>query len=227
MTTIFPEMIKCAVCGESSEHATIGSTNKFGAMDLDTRPPEMMRSTISIWVQACPSCGYCWKDISECSEKTPEMVRSPAYRRQLENHQLPELANAFVCSSLIDEMHGQYARAGWDYIHAAWACDDSGSVISAKECRIKAVALLEKAKEKHQSFAAAAGGSEALITDLLRRSELFVKALEICKKGLSSSKTDDVILEILRFQKTLILKKDTACHTVSERFITEHGDKIK
>jgi hypothetical protein len=221
MTTIFPEMIKCAVCGEISEHASIGSTNTFGSMDLDTRPPEMMRSTIDTWIMACPSCGYCSMDISECTGKSPEIVRSPTYRQQLQNSQFSELANAFLCSSLIKEIAGQYAAAGWNTIHAAWACDDSGSVMSARECRKKAVTLLQQATEKRQSFAAAAGGSEALMTDLLRRSELFVKALRICDEGLSNNKTEALFLDILRYQKTLILNKDTACHTVSERLISK------
>jgi len=216
MTTVFKEIIQCAVCGERSEHYTIGSTNSFGPMDLDSRPPEMMRSTISMWIMVCPSCGYCSMDISKCTEKSAEVVRSRAYQRQLKNPRLPETANAFLCSSIIEGHAGQYARAGWDTIHAAWVCDDSGSALGTRECRKKAVILLEKAKEKGQSFAAAAGGSEALLTDLLRRSELFVKALKICDEGLSNTKTGSTFLEILRFQKTLILNKDTACHTVSE-----------
>jgi hypothetical protein len=217
MTTMIKEIIQCAVCGEKSEHFTVGSTNTSGSMDLDTRPPEMMRSTISMWIMVCPSCGYCSMDISKCTEKSRELVRSPAYQRQLKNPQFPDTANAFLCSSLIKEPAGQYARAGWESIHAAWVCDDSGSVLSARECRKKAVVLLQKAKEKGQSFAAAAGGSEALLTDLLRRSELFVQATKICNEGLNNSKTEAIFLEILRLQKALILKKDTACHTVSER----------
>ncbi len=218
MTTVFKELIKCAICGASSEHFYVGSTNTFGSMDLDTRPPEMMRSTISMWIMACPSCGYCSMDISECTEKSPEVVHSRAYQRQFKNPQFPDSANAFLCSSLIKELAGQHARAGWDSIHAAWVCDDEGSDISARACRKKAVVLLQKAREKGQSFAAADGGSEALITDLLRRSGLFIKALKICTEGLSNHRTDAIFLDILRFQKTLILMKDTACHTVSERF---------
>ena len=217
MTTVLKEIIQCAVCGERSEHFTVGSTNTFGWMDLDTRPPEMMRSTINMWIMVCPSCGYCSMDISKCAEKSPELVRSPAYQRQLKNPQFPDTANAFLCSSLIKELAGQDAMAGWDSIHAAWVCDDAGSDISARACRKKAVVLLQKAREKGQSFAAADGGSEALITDLLRRSGLFIKALKICNEGLRNHRTDAIFLDLLRFQKTLILKKDTACHTVAER----------
>ena len=45
MTTIFGEEVTCAVCGSKQTVQEIGSTNTFGAMDLDTRPPEMQRSS--------------------------------------------------------------------------------------------------------------------------------------------------------------------------------------
>jgi len=111
MTTMFKEIIQCAVCAERSEHFTVGSTNTSGSVDLDTRPPEMMRSTISMWIMVCPSCGYCSMDISKCSDKSPELVRSPAYQRQLKNPQFPDTANAFLCSLMIKELAGQYAKA--------------------------------------------------------------------------------------------------------------------
>lgn len=38
---------KCAVCGKESEQITLASTNTFGSPDLDLRPPEMKRSTMS------------------------------------------------------------------------------------------------------------------------------------------------------------------------------------
>jgi len=41
MTTIHQEQVSCAVCGSAQMVMELGSTNAFGAMDLDTRPPEM------------------------------------------------------------------------------------------------------------------------------------------------------------------------------------------
>ena len=68
MTTLDEAKKKCAVCGKISAHFEVTSTNTFGAPDLDTRPPEMMRSTMDMWVQECPSCGY----LSGGSEKLRE-----------------------------------------------------------------------------------------------------------------------------------------------------------
>ncbi len=41
MTTVFPQTVKCSVCGAENEIMVVGSTNAFGPTDLDTRPPEM------------------------------------------------------------------------------------------------------------------------------------------------------------------------------------------
>ena len=46
MTTLVTEERKCVLCGKTNKHEIWISTNGFGAADLDTRPPEMMRSTI-------------------------------------------------------------------------------------------------------------------------------------------------------------------------------------
>ena len=47
MTTVFPQTVRCSVCGAENEMMVVASTNTFGGtMDLDTRPPEMKRSTM-------------------------------------------------------------------------------------------------------------------------------------------------------------------------------------
>lgn len=51
MTTIYSEAVKCPYCNTKVEITHLGSTNAFGAMDLDTRPPEMQRSTILIEIK--------------------------------------------------------------------------------------------------------------------------------------------------------------------------------
>lgn len=215
MTTIYREEKKCAVCGKTSMYMGIASTNAFGSPDLDTRPPEMERSTINMWVQTCPSCGYCAPDISERIEKSSEVVHSDSYQQQLNNQEFPELANAFLCFSLIQESTDEYASAGWACIHAAWSCDDTGSDAGAQKCRKKAVSLLQKAKENGQKFAEEAGVEEAIMVDLLRRLSQFELALRICDDGLKK-KPERIILDILQFQKVLIGKSDVACHIIAE-----------
>lgn len=124
MTTLYHEKKRCAVCGAQHEYTSIGSTNAFGSPDLDTRPPEMQRSTIFAWVQRCPKCGFCASNISKASDQAISVIRSEAYHEQLSDPSMPELANSFLCKSIIDETAGDYGSAAWSLIHAAWVCDD-------------------------------------------------------------------------------------------------------
>lgn len=121
MTTMYNEVVRCAVCGSDSEFAALGSTNRFGSPDLVTRPPEMERSTLFVWIQRCPQCGYCAPDLSEAPNQADQLVNGPAYKRQLSDSRFPKLANTFLCSALIQESSCQYAAAAWAHVHAAWA----------------------------------------------------------------------------------------------------------
>ncbi|HON06538.1 MAG TPA: hypothetical protein PLW02_00390 [Verrucomicrobiota bacterium] len=205
----------------------------------------MARSTIKMWVQSCPYCGYCAPDISESIDKASEIIHSSDYKAQLKNQKFPELANKFLCYGMIEENAGNYAKAGKAYVHAAWVCDDNSAISdtryrirygcdenshledknvipeksspdpNARECRMKAVAMFKKAKEYTQSFAAEPLGEFILMIDLLRRSGEFEQAMKLCDE-VFREKTEKIISDIVRFEKTLINKSDIACHTVAE-----------
>jgi len=86
-------------CAEKSFHMGIGSTNSFGAPDLDTRPPEMQRSTIYHWTQRCPSCGYCAADILKDTENIRELVQKTEYRNIVKNNEISETGASFLAFS--------------------------------------------------------------------------------------------------------------------------------
>lgn len=184
MTTLYEENARCAVCGYEAEYNGIGSTNSFGSPDLDTRPPEMQRSTMFAWVQRCPECGYCASDVSKAPSQSAALVRTPEYARQLYDLTFPELANSFLCKALIDESSGDYAAAAWALIHAAWACDDDARPKPARTCRSKAAAMIEKALGSGQQFAEQDGADTAIQVDLLRRAGRLTEARRlIAAKG--------------------------------------------
>ncbi len=215
MTTFHAITKKCYACNKASTHEEISSTITFCSPDLDTRPPEMKRPTIEMWVQMCPSCGYSSADISEGNEKVLDVINTDSYQEQINSPEYPKLANAFLCFSLIQENNCEYMGAEWSSVHAAWVCDDADYETSAQKCRMRAVSLFRKAKENNQKFAEQDGVEEVIIVDLLRRSCQFELAFSICDEGLKK-KPEEIISDILQSQKMLIKNKDTACHRIED-----------
>ena len=215
MTTHFHAHARCAVCGTETEYTEIGSTNSFGSPDLDTRPPEMTRSTIFAWVQRCPKCGFCAADVSKATPRAAALVCGPAYTCQLADSIYPELANSFLCKALIEEDSQDYATAVWSLIHAAWACDDAQRDDPAKTCRSKAANMIKKVLLGGQQLTDQPGAQTAIQVDLLRRAGRLDDARQlVLSQGPAIS--EDIILKILAYQDNLIDSGDQSCHTISE-----------
>ena len=118
----------CYICQNISTHMILASTNRFGAPDLDLRPPEMERSTMSWWIQECPYCGYVASDISCATTVTEEWLKSEAYR-SCENVTFKfALAEKFYKQYLIAIQEGKHRTAFYADLHAAWVCDDAHDI---------------------------------------------------------------------------------------------------
>jgi hypothetical protein len=215
MTTYAEQEKTCFICGEINVYKAIASTNRFGHSDLDTRPPEMERSTIHCWIQRCPSCSYCAPDISNGPEIATKVVKSDAYLKQRDDSSYPELANKFLCWAIIKEAKGDTGGAGWTAVQAAWACDDADEESAANESRRRAVSLFEKARSNGSSFANGSGVQEAILADLLRRSGQFDKVETVCQTGLEEG-PEAMVKIILHFQQSLARRKDADCYTIAE-----------
>lgn len=215
MTTLYKQSLRCSVCGTETEQTGIGSTNTFGSPDLDTRPPEMKRSTIHAWVQCCSGCGACADDLSKVDESARDVVKRPDYAAQLRNSEFPELANFFICKSMIDEYGGKFASATWALIHAAWACDDAKSTAQAVSCRRRAAAMLRKAEANGQEVTQQPGASTAILVDLLRRAAALDEAAGVVDQA-GESFSEEIFAQMLNYQKELIEAGDLDCHTIAE-----------
>ncbi len=180
MTTIFTRTIHCAVCGAPNDVTLIGSTNTMGPPDLDTRPAEMQRSTMPLWLQECGGCGFIARDLQRPHAGTDERLRSEAYKAQ-RHAEYPELANRFLCAAML--LEGTWATAGafWNVMAAAWACDDAGRDDLAQRCRLKAIELHAASTEP---IAKQDGVSDLVLADLLRRTSQFEKVADVVRRGL-------------------------------------------
>jgi hypothetical protein len=175
--------------------------------DLDTRPGEMMRSTIHLWVVECPHCGYAAPDIEEAPENVAKIVQSAPYLA---------LQGPFLRHSHILEQLGHFAEAGWTALHGAWLADDAGDEEAAKACRSLAVVLWQRGKAARQNFMNDPHEEFALVTDVCRRLGAFDEALTTARAGLEGENIPPLIEDILRLELTLIQQRDTTRHTLAE-----------
>ncbi len=199
---------KCALCSADSRQIVITSTNRFGLPDLDTRPPEMMRSTMPHWIQKCPHCGYVSSSISKPAAISLNDLKSNSYT---ECDNIPfksQLAADFYRRHLICLLENNQKGAMWALIHAAWASDDKRDDDSAIICRKKALEQLEELKDINNQI------EYILIkADLLRRSEQFGRLLDEYRDFHSSDKAAETIIQ---FQIKKSKMHDACSYTVSE-----------
>lgn len=215
MTTFFDMDITCCICGKTQKQQVLMSTNAFGSPDLDSRPPEMQRSTIDHWVQRCPSCGYCARDLSQCDPDIESIIKSSAYQSILQDSSLPSLAASFMAVSYQKQQVEKFSESAWAAIHAAWVCDDKDDRGGAKNCRLEAITMINKGKTLSQNLIKQAGGSELITIDLMRRAEMFEEALQLAEETITKD-IEETIIKIIQFQIKLIHAKDTQTYTQSQ-----------
>jgi hypothetical protein len=209
---MYREDVRCRNCGKSSEQTILTSTNAFGSPDLDLRPPEMQRSTMRIWLQLCPHCGFCAPDLAK-TEGDRSVIDSAEYRAVLANQRFPELARRFLARALVLK-DADPAGAAHSCLCAAWACDDAGLDALAVECRLGAAIGLEQLKPFEDSDSGLTPG--AILVDVLRRAGRFQQAASECEFLLANRSATGVLKQVLEFQRRLIVASDRAIHTVAE-----------
>jgi hypothetical protein len=217
VTTHFESEVTCAVCGSEQTVTVVGSTNAVGPMDLDTRPPEMKRSTLHAWVHECEECGYVAADLGDAAEARQTAPLWHAYLSELNRADRPRVANRFVCRSLFDEAAGEYAAAGWRRLHAAWACDDAGRADDAREQRLAALECFERARAAGQRILQSViGGDALLLADIARRAGDFGRAAAYVAAGLAQAEVPARVTKLLLLERRLIEMRDASRHSVDE-----------
>lgn len=215
MTIINPEEIKCANCGNESEHLTLTSTNQFGSPDLDLRPAPMARDTMYQWVLICPECGYASSDISEIDNEAMEIIRSDAYQQLRNKEDVQELSLRFeLCAYLNDEM-GNADLAAEDYLRAAWDADDNENNVRAKEMRQKAASCFTETINEMNPDDPDIVPTKTRLSDVFRRSEQWDKAIALADDVLSIA-SDETIVAVAKFERTLASNKDGRCYKIED-----------
>ena len=220
MTTMFPEEVPCGNCGKNFTIQVLGSTNSFGSPDLDTRSAPMERYTINTWVNRCPHCGYCSRNITESTAKTKAIIEGDEYREQLSDKRFSDLVNDFLCEAILAREQPDSGNQFWALLSAAWACDDDANVKGANTCREMASEVALKCQADGAQYAPDAASEAALLVDILRRSGKFEEARKVINDSISAI-DHDVVKAILVFQGQLMDRNDRACHTIDEAMGSE------
>lgn len=214
MTTMFQKTVTCAHCQAENNVSEIGSTNAFGSMDLDMRPPPMERDTLDMLIHRCQTCGYCAPDLEEHAGHK-DLLDSPGYRAILDDGRYPDLARTYLAHALIAESAGDLVAAALAQRSAAWVCDDQGADMadSARCCRIAVLRLLESLHQADQTFTDDRVSDSILELDLLRRAGQFDETRQRASALLQTA-LPDILRSISAFQLELAGSRDGACYRV-------------
>ena len=208
---------KCSVCGEESSQIVMASTNTFGGTpDLDLRPAEMMRSTMSWWIQECPHCGYISESLDDESIVSQEWLKRETFTSCGGRKFLSKLAARFYKYYMINVEDDNETDAFYAALHAAWACDDEDEHENAIHCRQCALTELEK-------IVATQNPPEDMVvvkTDLLRRTNQFDTLIA---EYTGRTFTNDLLNKIVAFQIDKAQQQDTRCYRIEDVVGTEKG----
>jgi len=217
MTAIITVVTECSLCGQISPQTLVGATETLGMPDLDTRPPESLRSTLPFWVKRCPHCGYCARDIDREYPLAAQVIRRPDYAALLRKRTLPQSARSFLAWAMIQEANAEFLGAGWSALHAAWACDDAGKDAAALHCRRRALLHFEQARQGGKPLPGFedAGAEEIFLADVYRRASQFDQAITVCRRGLDKHPAP-VVARTLEHEIILAAGSDPSSHSLSE-----------
>ncbi len=216
MTMLMEERVTCAVCGAPVDVMMQASTSAFGAMDLDTRPPEMARSTLPEQIHACPECGYRSPGLEAIAGvDLPAAVRSPEYLRMLADDRFPPLARDFLAFRHVCTTAGQARDALWATLSAVWVCDDTQSTAGAATLRDEARGWLDHLHAEGQTFSGSHDHDELLALDLARRTGRFDDVVTRADE-LVERLGDGLERQIAAFQRSRAGHKDSRTYTVED-----------
>jgi len=159
-----------------------------------------------------------------------ELVNSVEYKQQLSNPHYPEPANAYLCLAMLKEKAVDYSSAGWAALRAAWVCDDEAfgcesneypdgqdrqqsSIVAAKKCRTRAAHIFECARQSGQDYGEEPGIEEVILADVLRRSDQFDEAKQICKEALGKE-LGRISKDVIKLQMRLAKDADNRTYTL-------------
>lgn len=209
MTIIDQFEKSCPVCGKTSMHPVLMSTNSFGYPDLDLRPAPMQRDTMDTWLDECPDCGYVASSLENEPEVSLDFLKTDGYITCDGNDFKRDLSKRFYRHYLISKELNNHNSEFFALLHCAWTCDDAEDELAVKvrKMALKSFENYETENEDEKK------NLQVMKADLLRRSLQFEELIEEYENFTSD---DELIYFIVRFQLECAIKKDSGCYTVED-----------
>ncbi len=208
MTTYTTISRTCARCGTTSEQTELRSSTQFGTVDLDLRPPDMLRSTMHAWITECPTCRMCAPNIEDVAEAERAVVGTPDYLAARDEAGVPDTARKFHAHALMAAGSGAWPRAFHQLLAAAWVMDDAGNADLARRFRTYAIHCRRQQPDPDPS-------DRIQLLDVLRRAGVWDEA-EALGRALEGEALDGPLPQIVAFENRLIAARDTGCYTIGD-----------
>ena len=209
MTTFRQKQMTCTVCGHTFEGRILTSTNTMGPPDLDLRPAEMARSTLSMEITVCPCCHYVAYDIAEpISKDTKNFVLSDAeFQTEYRAYSVQAYRNLMRIAVLEERFHDAFCAI----LRAAWI-EEGRDRLRPSPIRNE---VLEFFLEHEGELEFDDDTRLCMKADLLRRTSRFKEVIALVQSSAPSERQTDIILH---FQKHLAEKEDAGCYTVGSAY---------
>jgi len=195
--------LHCAVCGGPVRAPFHAPRPPEIAPDLDMRPGEPVRSTLSDWLQACGKCGAAAPDLSILPPAVKSVVESTAYRAL--STEAAEDTLLFRRWAMICLATGDQETAAEATLQAAWAADDGADMAEAAKLRRDVAALWGDPPDLPTALR---------LLDVLRRAGEFAavaaRGAQIAAGGL-----DGFAAAIVAFQRAHAAERDVGRHLLS------------
>jgi len=198
---------RCGVCNTASRQPVFRPNPPEQAPDLDLRPGEPVRSTMSRWLQQCPSCGYAAPDITRAHPAAAQAVAAAPFRALVAETTHPPLARRFLAWAHVLEETGALHAAAEATLHAAWVADDLGREELSRSWRQEAVALWRGGPPMDDE-------QTVRVVDALRRSGAWDDAAATAE-ALRDAMPAEAIAQVIGLELRLIAAEDAGRHTVA------------
>lgn len=202
--------IVCSVCGNKSVQTVLAKSKPAtGAPDLDIRPAGEPRHYLKYMVMECPHCGYCAPSLDRPFDDTREYLESEEYKTCGGIISANEAAAKLTKNALVFMKNHNYKDAVRGYLSAAWEFDDENDERLAKECRKRAVQIMDE----HPAAFKGDNNYKLLKADLLRRSGEFDRVI---REYEGTAFPSQIMTAIAFFEVHLAASMDSAAHRADE-----------